>query len=79
MKIPQVPETIRWLVYLGISIGFLIASLTFLNASISYMERGLVATSLISALAGFTLLSASLYSLRLSAYVYSISKEVKER
>lgn len=79
MKVPRVPETIRWLVYLSISIALIIVSITFLNASLSYMERNMVATSLLSALAGFTLLSASLYSLRLSAYVYSIAKEAGEK
>lgn len=77
MRIPQIPESVRWLVYFTISIALLALAVFFITWGISYMERGLVATSLISTLAGFTLLSASLYSLRLSAYVYAASKEEK--
>lgn len=70
----RVSEDIRWLVYLALAIILLLASGLFLLWSISYMERGFIATSLLSALIGFTLLSSSLYALRLSAYVYSLSK-----
>jgi hypothetical protein len=38
------------------------------------MERGRIATSLVSALAGFSLLSAALYALRLSAYIYGVER-----
>jgi hypothetical protein len=73
----RVSVEVRWLVYLVISLVLLIASGLFLLWSISYMERGFIATSLLSALVGFTLLSSSLYALRLSAYVYSLSKGVE--
>ncbi|MCX8195942.1 MAG: hypothetical protein N3F67_02550 [Acidilobaceae archaeon] len=71
----QISESLRWLLYLAISLSLLALSILFITWGISYMEKGLVATSLLSVLAGFTLLSASLYSLRLSAYVYAASKE----
>lgn len=70
----RISEEVRWVAYLALSILLLLASTLFLLWSISYMERGFVATSLLSALIGFTLLSSSLYTLRLSAYVYSLAK-----
>gem|GEM_PF-542668 len=70
----KITETVRWLIYLSLSIILFILSLIFLLWGVGYMERGLIATSLLSALTGFTLLSASLYTLRLSAYVYALSK-----
>jgi len=73
-------ENIRWMIYLGLGLGVLILSIILLILSIGYMQNGLVATSLLSALIGFTLLSGSLYILKLSAYVYSVSKTFeKER
>lgn len=68
-------ETTRWLVYLVIGSSTLVLSIVFLIMSLGYMQSGLVATSLLSALIGFTLLSGSLYVLKLSAYVYSVSRE----
>ena len=49
-------------------------SIIFLVMSIGYMQNALVATSLLTALIGFTLLSGSLYVLKLSAYIYSVTR-----
>ncbi|WP_448578300.1 hypothetical protein [Thermosphaera sp.] len=62
------------LIYLAIATALLALSILFLLWSISYMERSRIATSLVSALAGFSLLSAALYALRLSAYLYGVEK-----
>uniref|UniRef100_A0A7C2BKM9 Uncharacterized protein n=1 Tax=Thermosphaera aggregans TaxID=54254 RepID=A0A7C2BKM9_9CREN len=62
------------LIYLAIATTLLALSILFLLWSISYMERSRIATSLVSALAGFSLLSAALYALRLSAYLYGVEK-----
>jgi hypothetical protein len=62
------------LIYLAIATALLVLSILFLLWSISYMERGRIATSLVSALAGFSLLSAALYALRLSAYIYGVER-----
>jgi len=58
----------------ALSIAVLAVSIYLLLASIGYMERGLVGTSLLSALIGFAMLSASLYIMRLAAYVYAVEK-----
>jgi len=65
-------------VYAYIAIGILLAatSILFFLWSISFMQRSYVATSLLSALIGFSTLSASLYLFRLSAYVYGVEKGV---
>ncbi|MCC6047059.1 MAG: hypothetical protein LM571_02600 [Desulfurococcaceae archaeon] len=57
---------------LVVGVALLAVSIQLLLWSIAYMERAMVATSLLSALAGFSLLSASLYVLRLAAYVYGV-------
>jgi hypothetical protein len=62
------------LIYLAMATALLVLSILFLLWSISYMERGRIATSLVSALAGFSLLSAALYALRLSAYIYGVER-----
>jgi hypothetical protein len=62
------------LIYLALATALLVLSILFLLWSISYMERGRIATSLVSALAGFSLLSAALYALRLSAYLYGVER-----
>lgn len=62
------------LIYLALATALLVLSILFLLWSISYMERGRIATSLVSALAGFSLLSAALYALRLSAYIYGVER-----
>jgi len=67
-------RVIRFLIYLVIGVILLSASILALLWSIGYMQAGFVATSLLSALIGFTLLSSSLYILRLSAYVYAVEK-----
>ncbi|MET1128797.1 MAG: hypothetical protein ABWW70_05725 [Thermoproteota archaeon] len=61
----------RWTVYLIISVLLMILAVQFILWSIGYMERGYVATSLLAALSGFTLLSGGIYALKISAYVYS--------
>ncbi|MEM1641069.1 MAG: hypothetical protein QW206_05700 [Acidilobaceae archaeon] len=66
-------ESLRWAIYLGLGLALLVVSLIFLLWSLSYMERGYVATSLLSAITGFTLFSGALYVLRLSAYIYGAS------
>jgi uncharacterized membrane protein YgdD (TMEM256/DUF423 family) len=53
----------------------LIFSMYLLILSIGYMERGYVGTSLLTLLIGFSLLSSSLYLLRLSAHVYAIERK----
>jgi hypothetical protein len=65
-----------YLIYL--SLGLLLTSLAilFMVWSIGYMERAYIATSLITLLIGFTLLSSGLYLLRLSAYIYASEKGV---
>jgi len=57
---------------LVVGVALLAISVQLLLWSIAYMERAMVATSLLSALAGFSLLSASLYVLRLAAYAYGV-------
>lgn len=64
-----------YLIYLTLGIVLTVFSITFMMMSISYMERGMVATSLVSILVAFTLLSSGLYTLRLSSYVYAASKD----
>lgn len=60
--------------YMAVATTMLAISIVFLLWSIGYMERGRVATSLMSALAGFTLLTGSLYVYRLASYVYAAEK-----
>jgi len=57
---------------LVVGVALLAVSVQLLLWSVAYMERAMVATSLLSALAGFSLLSASLYVLRLAAYAYGV-------
>lgn len=60
-----VPLLVAGLVLLALSVQVLLWS-------IAYMERAMVATSLMAGLVGFSLLSASLYILRLAAYAYGV-------
>ncbi|MCS7110853.1 MAG: hypothetical protein RMI45_00570 [Ignisphaera sp.] len=60
-------------------LALLAFSIYVLMWSISYMERAMVATSLLTGLVGFSLLSASLYLLRLAAYVYGVDAEREKR
>lgn len=64
-----------YLIYLVLGIAFAGFSIVFMMLSISYMERAMVATSLVSILVAFALLSSALYILRLSSYVYASSRE----
>ncbi|MEM2288158.1 MAG: hypothetical protein QW503_03625 [Sulfolobales archaeon] len=64
-----------YLIYLTLGIVLLALSVVFMMLSVGYMERAMVATSLVSLLVAFTLLSSALYTLRLSSYVYAVSKE----
>jgi len=61
-------------IYLSMGIALAVISILVLIWSIGYMERAMVGTSLLCAFIGFTLLSSSLYVLRLSAYVYALEK-----
>lgn len=61
------------LLLLGIIVMLL--SLYLLLLAIGYMERGYVGTSLLTLLVGFSLLSSSLYLLRLSTYVYATERK----
>lgn len=67
-------DTARWLVYVALSLVMGAFAILFLLYSLGYMERAMVGTSLLSALIGFTLLSGSLYALKISAYVYSVAR-----
>lgn len=64
----------KFVAYLTVATFMLVLSAVFLLWSVGYMEQGRVATSLISALAGFTFLTGSLYMYRLSAYIYAAEK-----
>ena len=70
----HVDKSRKWTIYLGLAIIILFVAIQFLLWSLSYMERGLIATSLLSALIGFTIFSGSLYLLKISAYIYSIER-----
>jgi|DewCreStandDraft_3_1066083.scaffolds.fasta_scaffold00336_17 uncharacterized membrane protein YgdD (TMEM256/DUF423 family) len=67
-------EMSKWLVYVILAVVLAALAILFLLNSLGYMERAMVGSSLLSALIGFTLLSGSLYALKISAYVYSIAK-----
>lgn len=67
-------DTVRWLVYVVLAIVMAGLAILFLIYSLGYMERAMVGSSLLSALIGFTLLSGSLYVLKISAYVYSLAR-----
>jgi len=67
------------LVLLATGLGVLFFSLYMLLLAVGYMERGMVGTSLLTVLVGFTLLSSSLYLLRLSTYVYAVERKAKEK
>jgi len=65
--------------YMAIGTILFSFSILFFLWSVSYMEHAMVATSLLSALIGFSLLSGSLYMFRLSAYVYGVEKGASPR
>lgn len=66
------PRIRGFLPLLAIGVATLVISVQVLIWSIAYMERAMVATALISGLVGFSLLSASLYILRLAAHAYGV-------
>jgi len=74
----SIDKSKKWIIYLGLAIIILFIAIQFLLWSLSYMERGLIATSLLSALIGFTVFSGSLYLLKISAYIYSIESKTEE-
>jgi len=65
-------------VLLALGIVLLFTSVVILLQSIGYMENAMVGTSLLTALVGFSLLSSSLYVLRLAVYVYAAEQGRKE-
>ncbi|WP_440059142.1 hypothetical protein ACSU1N_04975 [Thermogladius sp. 4427co] len=67
-------RVVRFAIYLAVGLALIIFSVIMLLLSIGYMQSGLIATSLLSALIGFTLLSSGIYVLRLSAYVFAVEK-----
>ncbi|MEM0438841.1 MAG: hypothetical protein QXI22_00215 [Sulfolobales archaeon] len=67
-------DNVRWLIYITLAIVMAGFAIIFLIYSLGYMERAMVGSSLLSALIGFTLLSGSLYALKISAYIYSLMK-----
>lgn len=68
-------KDLKLYLYLAMASALIALSVIFMLWSIAYMESAMVATSLLSALAGFTFLSGGLYVLRLSAHVYALEKE----
>jgi len=67
------------LIFLITGLFTLLLSLYMLLLAVGYMERGMVGTSLLTALVGFTTLSSSLYLLRLSTYVYAVERKTEEK
>ncbi len=59
--------TLRTWAYIAGAFTVLVLSVYFFLSSITYMADGMVATSLLSALIGFTLLAASVQLFRISA------------
>ena len=72
MRFPKLPRVRAFLPLLVVGLLVLALAVQVLLWSIAYMERAMVATALISGLVGFSLLSASLYILRLAAYAYGL-------
>ncbi|RLG81486.1 MAG: hypothetical protein DRO13_01065 [Thermoprotei archaeon] len=67
--------SLKLYIYISVALALFVLSALFFAWSVGYMERAMIATSLISALIGFSMLSASLYMFRISAYVYGVEKE----
>lgn len=65
------------LIYLSLGLILVGLAIVFMLWAVGYMERAFIATSLITLLIGFTLLSSGLYILRLSAYIYASEKGVQ--
>jgi len=74
-----VRPNIKLYIYIAVGIALFALSATFFIWSVSYMERAMIATSLLSALVGFSLLSGSLYMFRLSAYIYGVESAESEK
>jgi len=78
MSLQRVRRALHGLVMLytliALSVATFVLSIYLLLASLGYMERGFVGTSLLSALIGFTFLSASLYLMRLATHVYAVQR-----
>ncbi len=70
---------IRLYIYIAVGLALFMLSAMFFVWSVSYMERAMIATSLLSALIGFALLSGSLYMFRLSAYIYGVEHAEREK
>ncbi len=71
--------SIKLYIYIAVGLALFVLSATFFVWSVSYMERAMIATSLLSALIGFSLLSGSLYMFRLSAYIYGVERGESEK
>lgn len=71
----KLPKVRGFLPLLALAVAVLAVAIVVLMWSVAYMERAMVATALISGLVGFSLLSASLYILRLAAYAYGVEAE----
>ncbi len=72
MRKLRVPRVRGFVPLFALGVVVLAVAIQVLVWSIAYMERAMVATALISGLVGFSLLSASLYILRLAAYAYGV-------
>ena len=62
-------------VYIGGGFGLLAISIYFFITSVSFMSMGRIATSLLSALIGFTLIAAAIQLFRLSAVYKALQSE----
>ena len=71
-------DVVKPFLYLGVSIALVVLAVIFFVWSVSYLERAMIATGLLSALIGFSLLSGGLYALSVSAYIYSAEKGGEE-
>ncbi len=65
---------IKMVVYMAVGTALFALSILFFLWSVGFMQHAMVASSLLSALIGFSLLSGSLYMFRLSAYIYGVEK-----
>ena len=70
--------SLKLYIYLAIGVALFTLSAMFFIWSVGYMEHAMIATSLLSALIGFSLLSGALYMFRLSAYIYGIERGERE-
>lgn len=75
----QKTRVIRFWAFLGAGFALMVISAMMFFMAISYMEKAMVATSLLTAFIGFTTLSSSLYVLRLAAHVYGVEVGSSEK